>query len=110
MIGCAFDNWMIKPGWTIGVSDPATTSVEGIANHTDHICQLAGNAKHCGMGTDLDGGFGKGQTPHDLDTIADLEIFATILEKRGYSSEDIKGIMSQNFIDFFIKALPDTSA
>ncbi|WP_298867803.1 membrane dipeptidase [uncultured Gimesia sp.] len=109
VIGCAFDNWMIKPGWTIGVSDPETTSVEDIANHTDHICQLAGNAKHCGMGTDLDGGFGKEQTPHDLDTIADLEMFATILEKRGYSSEDIKGIMSQNFIDFFIEALPAQS-
>ncbi|WP_417390192.1 membrane dipeptidase [Gimesia sp.] len=39
VIGCAFDNWMIKPGWTIGVSDPKTTSVEDIANHTDHICQ-----------------------------------------------------------------------
>ena len=109
VIGCAFDNWMIKPGWTIGVSDPATTSVADIANHTDHICQLAGNAKHCGLGTDLDGGFGKEQTPHDLDTIADLEIFAEILEKRGYSSDDIKGIMSQNFIDFFLKALPAAS-
>lgn len=110
VIGCAFDNWMIKPGWTIGVSDPATTSIEDIANHTDHICQLAGNAKHCGMGTDLDGGFGKEQTPHDLDTIADLEKYAGVLEKRGYSAEDIKGIMSQNFIDFFLKALPQTSA
>jgi len=97
---------MIKPGWTIGVSDPRTTSVADIANHTDHICQLAGNAKHCGLGTDLDGGFGKEQTPHDLDTIADLEMFAGILEKRGYSAEDIKGIMSQNFVDFFLKALP----
>ncbi|QDT24323.1 dipeptidase [Gimesia chilikensis] len=106
VIGCAFDNWMIKPGWTIGVSDPKTTSIEDIANHTDHICQLAGNAKHCGMGTDLDGGFGKEQTPHDLDTIADLEMYASILEKRGYSEADIKGIMSQNFIDFFLKALP----
>ena len=104
VIGAAFDNWMIKPGWTIGVSDPKTTSIEDIVNHTDHICQLAGNTKHCGLGTDLDGGFGKEQSPHDLDTIADLGKFAEILDKRGYSSEDIEGIMYRNFVDFFRRA------
>jgi len=104
VIGAAFDNWMIKPGWTIGVSDPATVAMEDIANHTDHICQLLGTTKHCGIGTDLDGGFGKAQTPHDLDTIADLPKFADILDRRGYSSEDIEGIMSKNFINFFRNA------
>ncbi len=104
VIGASFDCWMIKPGWTIGVSDPKTVSMEQIVNHTDHICQLAGNAKHCGLGTDLDGGFGKEQTPHDLDTIADLGRFAEILDRRGYSGEDIDGIMSKNFVDFFRRA------
>jgi membrane dipeptidase len=104
VIGASFDCWMIKPGWTIGVSDPQTVSMEDLANHTDHICQIAGNAKHCGMGTDLDGGFGKEQTPHDLDTIADLYKFGEILDRRGYSAEDIQGIMSGNYIDFFRRA------
>jgi len=104
VIGASFDCWMIKPGWTIGVSDPKTVSLEDIANHTDHICQIAGNAKHCGLGTDLDGGFGKEQTPHDLETIADLRKVADILERRGYSKEDIDGIMSQNFVNFFRRA------
>lgn len=104
VIGASFDNWMIKPGWTIGVSDPQTVSLEDLVNHTDHICQLAGNAKHCGMGTDLDGGFGKEQTPHDLETIADLGMVAEILDRRGYSAEDIDGIMYKNFVDFFRRA------
>ena len=104
VIGASFDCWMIKPDWTIGVSDPKTVSMEDIANHTDHICQIAGNAKHCGLGTDLDGGFGKEQTPHDLDTIADLGKFAEILERRGYSTEDIEGIMYKNFVEFFRRA------
>ncbi len=104
VIGASFDNWMIKPGWKIGVSDPKTVSMEDIANHTDHICQLAGNAKHCGLGTDLDGGFGKEQSPHDLDTIADLQKFASILERRGYSRDDIEGIMWRNFVEFFRRA------
>lgn len=104
VIGAAFDCWMVKPGWTIGVSDPKTICVADIADHTDHICQLAGSAKHCGIGTDLDGGFGKEQTPHDLDTIADLGMFAEILERRGYSAEDIEGIMYRNWVDFFRRA------
>jgi membrane dipeptidase len=104
VIGAAFDNWMIKPGWVRFVSDPKTVCLEDIADHTDHICQLAGNAKHCGIGSDLDGGFGKEQSPSDLDTIADLPRFADILERRGYPKEDIEGIMYRNFVDFFRKA------
>lgn len=104
VIGAAFDNWMIRPGWKIGVSDPSTVQMEHIVDHIDHICQLAGNAKHCGMGTDLDGGFGKEQSPSDLDTIADLPRMADLLAKRGYSANDIEGIMSRNWLEFFRRA------
>ena len=106
MIGAAFDNWMLKPGWKIGVTSPENVSLEDVVNQTDHICQLAGNAKHCGLGTDLDGGFGKEQSPHDLDTIAELPKIAEILSRRGYSQDDIEGILWRNFVDFFGKALP----
>ena len=104
VIGAAFDNWMIQPGWQIGVSSPETVSLEQIVNHTDHICQIAGNANHCGLGTDLDGGFGKEQSPHDLDTIADLHKIAEILDRRGYKAGDIERILFKNFVDFFRRA------
>lgn len=106
VIGASFDNWMLKPGWKIGVSSPESVSLEDVVNHTDHICQLAGNARHCGLGTDLDGGFGKEQSPHDLDTIADLPKIAEILTRRGYTSDDVERIMWRNFVEFFAKALP----
>ncbi len=106
MIGASFDNWMLKPGWKIGVSTPESVTLEDVVNHTDHICQLAGNARHCGLGTDLDGGFGKEQSPHDLDTIADLPKIAEILSRRGYSSDDVERILWRNFVEFFAKALP----
>jgi membrane dipeptidase len=104
VIGAAFDNWMIRPGWKIGVSDPSTVTMGQIVDHIDHICQLAGNARHCGIGSDLDGGFGKEQSPSDLDTIADLGNMAELLRERGYSEADIEGILYRNWVEFFRRA------
>ena len=55
--------------------------MDKICEHIDHICQIAGNAKHVGIGTDLDGGYGTEQTPMDLDSIADLVTLAEPLAR-----------------------------
>jgi membrane dipeptidase len=62
------------------------------------VCQLAGDALHAGIGSDLDGGFGREQSPGDLDTIADLQRLPNLLSKRGFSSEDIDNIMHRNWL------------
>ncbi len=53
-----------------------------------------------GIGTDLDGAFGKEQSPSDLDTIADLQSLPEKLKDRGFKPADIEQIMSKNFIRF----------
>jgi membrane dipeptidase len=58
--------------------------METYVDHIDRVCQLAGNARHSAIGTDLDGGFCTEQTPCDLDTIADLQRVPEILRKRGH--------------------------
>src|SRR5690606_39852877 len=75
VIGGVLDAWMMVAGWTRGQSDPRAMncSLEVVIDHMDHICQLAGNALHIGIGSDLDGGFGKEQSPYDLNSIADLQ-------------------------------------
>jgi membrane dipeptidase len=107
VLGAVFDTWMMIPGWVKGVTTPEQTGVriEHIVEHIDHICQLAGNAKHCGIGSDLDGGFGTEQSPSDLDTIADLQTIPALLSQRGYSEADIEGIMSGNFLRVLRQAL-----
>ena len=107
VIGLALDSWMIGRGWIRGKTDPATVGLKDAVNHIDHICQLAGSANHCGIGSDLDGGFGKEQCPHDLETIADLQIIAELLSEREYSDQDIARIMHGNWIDFFRRAWND---
>lgn len=102
VIGVALDAWMMVPNWVRGKSTPKDMNVtlEIAVDNIDHICQLAGNTDHVGIGTDLDGAFGKEQTPLDLDTIADLQKVPSMLAKRGYTSSDIEKIMNQNFINF----------
>ena len=102
VIGIALDAWMMVPNWVRGSSTPETMGVtlNQMIDNIDHICQLAGNSNHVGIGTDLDGGFGTEQCPYDLDTIADLQKVPKMLQQRGYSTEDIENIMHKNFIRF----------
>lgn len=102
VIGAALDSWMLHPGWVRGESDPKLVKLEVVIDHIDRVCQLAGNARHSAIGTDLDGGFGKEQSPHDLDTIADLQRLPDMLRKRGYKEPDIEGIMYGNWVRFFV--------
>jgi membrane dipeptidase len=108
VIGGAFDAWMMVPGWIRGKTTPTETGVTiaTIADHIDHICHLAGTSRHCAIGSDLDGGYGTEQTPMDLDSIADLQKLAGIFESRGYSADDIAGIMHGNWIRKLSEALP----
>lgn len=102
VIGVALDAWMMVPNWIRGVSNPLEmgVSLTQMVDNIDHICQLAGNSLHVGIGTDLDGGFGKEQAPYDMDTIADLQKIPDLLLKKGYKNIDIENIMHKNFIAF----------
>jgi membrane dipeptidase len=98
VIGVALDNWMLRAGWTRGAKENERVTLAHVADHIDHICQLAGNSQHAALGSDLDGGFGREQSPSDLDTIADLQHLTEILSKRGYSDDDIAAIMHGNWL------------
>lgn len=106
VIGAALDAWMIVPGWARGKSTPKSMNcnLEKVIDHMDHICQLAGNCLHVGIGSDLDGAYGREQCPYDLETIADLQKVPHLLSKRGYSENDVENIMHKNWITFLRKA------
>ena len=107
VVGLALDAWMIVPGWERGKTTPqsANLRLEKLVEHLDHFCQLAGNARHVGLGSDLDGAFGNEQTPQDVDSIADLQNIPELLRARGYSPADITGILHGNFLRFLGTAL-----
>ena len=106
VIGGVFDTWMLCDNWVRGVDDPKERgiNIEKVVDHFDHICQLAGNSLHIAIGSDLDGAYGKEQSPYDLEDIADLQSLRGILTRRGYSSEDIENIFYKNWLRFLRKA------
>jgi membrane dipeptidase len=106
VIGVALDAWMLYPGWVRGKTSPEVVSLEAVADHIDHVCQLAGSTRHSAIGSDLDGGYGTEQTPRDLDTIADLQKLGPILSGRRYSGEDIDAIFHGNALRFLRRVLP----
>lgn len=69
-----------------------------MADQIDRVCQLTGSARHAAIGSDLDGGFGREQSPRDLDTIVDLQQIAGLLAARGYAPEDVALVMHGNWL------------
>jgi membrane dipeptidase len=107
VIGGMLDCWAMDTRFIDAISDPWQLNIrmENLVDHWDHICQIAGNSDHIAIGSDLDGNFGIEQSPWDLQSINSLRKYETILEKRGYSNNDILNIFHRNWIRMFRKAL-----
>lgn len=106
VIGGMLDCWAMDIRFIDTVSDPWQLDIrlEHLVDHWDHICQLAGNCHHIGIGSDLDGIFGTEQSPWDMDSIADLRKYEAILQRRGYSEQDIDHIFHGNWLRFLREA------
>jgi len=96
----------LKNGWVPTESREGLTLESLFVAQIDHICQLAGDAQHVGIGTDFDGGFGVECAPADVDTIADLQKLEPILTSRGYSNSDVEAIMGKNWQRHLMENLP----
>jgi len=106
VIGIACDAWMLVPGWEIGISQPKELTMASLVNQIDHICQLSGNVRNVGIGSDVGAAYGTEQLPSDFKSIADLQGLTTLLTQRGYSNSDIDSIFHGNWLRFFRNSLP----
>lgn len=106
VIGVIPFNTFLKVGWLWGSNRREEVSLDLLAAHIDHICQLAGDANHVGVGTDFDGGFGLQSTPVEIDTINDLHKLTPMLGSRGYTEDQAAAVLGLNWVDFLKKNLP----
>lgn len=97
VIGAVLFNAFLRAGWRKG-QDKGLVTLDDLVAHIDHICQTIGDARHVGIGSDLDGGFGAADIPSPLDSIADLPLIAGALREKGYDEDDVAGIMGLNWV------------
>lgn len=98
-------NRFLKPNWA-DTDNRQLVTLHTLAAHIDHICQLAGNSRHAGLGTDFDGGFGWPAVPYEINTIADMQKLAGVLQGYGYSDDSIGDIMGNNWQRCLERTLP----
>ncbi|GAB4580590.1 MAG: membrane dipeptidase [Anaerolineales bacterium] len=107
VIGVVPANHFLKVGWRARAgSRKEEVTLQHLLAHIDYICQLAGDAKHVGIGSDFDGGFGLQAVPVEIDTIADLQKLVPMLAEKGYSDTDIANIFGINWQRVLEKTLP----
>ena len=117
VIGSAMDTRMLcrsaDAAWDGTIPNPRdlfpreAVTLEDFADHIDHVCQLAGNSRHTAIGADTDGQGGREAAPLEIDTVADYQKVAEVLERRGHGSNDIENIMYRNWQRFFETWLPE---
>ena len=116
VIGASMDTWMLtrdhEMDWG-GKNPPRRTvysresvTLDDLADHIDHVCQLAGNSLHSAIGGDTDGQGGRDGAPFEVDTVADYGKLADVLRGRGYSEDDLENVMYRNWQRFYERWLP----
>lgn len=70
VIGLVLYNAFLEPRWRHDKSTPVTLA-DHLRRHATHLADLVG-WDHVGIGSDLDGGFGREESPAEIDTVADL--------------------------------------
>ena len=81
-------------------------TLNDVARHLRHMCDLIGDAAHVGLGTDMDGGLGREQIPVEIETSADLPRVADALAAADFPDDAVAGILGENWRRFFATALP----
>lgn len=103
VVGLIPYNGFMRDGWHDGDRKNEVT-LNDYLDMIDHVCQVAGDALHVGIGTDWDGGFGWGETPLGFDTHLDLWNLRHILLQR-YDEEDVKNILCGNVLRMLRRGL-----
>jgi len=106
VIGAVLYNKFLQAGWAEAGSHKAAVPLSVAVAHIQHICDLAGDARHVGIGSDFDGGFGSESAPSEIDTVDDLYRVGDALSAAGFRDADVEQVLSGNWLRLLRRALP----
>ncbi|MEE9404564.1 MAG: membrane dipeptidase [Algisphaera sp.] len=81
-------------------------TLDHLADHIDHICQVTGDRKHVALGSDLDGGYGAEECPQGLNRHRDVLKLGALLRNRGFGDDEVQAFFGGNWLRFFGETLP----
>jgi membrane dipeptidase len=99
-IGIVLFNRFLDQHWTRETPDYPVTLEGQVLAHLSHMANLIGWDKVC-IGSDIDGGLGRDETPQGLDVHGDIVKIGDVVPP-----EARDGVLGQNWISFLREALP----
>lgn len=102
-IGIVLFNRFLEQHWTRETSDYPVTLEGQVLNHMQHMAGLIGWDK-IGIGSDIDGGLGRDETPAGLEIHGDIVKIGDVVPSHARD-----GVLGQNWISFLQDALPKSS-
>lgn len=106
VIGVVPFNVFMRPGWQPDQGKSSVT-LAAVVQQIEHICALAGDTRHVGIGSDFDGGMGVEGIPAELDSVADLPCIGGALRDQGWSEDEVAGVLGGNWARWLRAALPE---
>jgi membrane dipeptidase len=117
VIGVTVDAWMLnyrrEYDWSLRapwINEPGTSdgpvTIEDMANHVVHICEIAGSSRYAAIGGDTDGQGGRASAPVEIESVADYARLGDVLLGRGFSAEDVENVLWRNWRRAYEAALP----
>lgn len=106
VIGTVLYDKFLDPTWDEKGKARSQVTLATAINHMKHVCEIAGDRGHIGIGSDFDGGFGLESIPVELNTVADLVKFGPALQQNGFSESETRGTLGENWIRLLKESLP----
>lgn len=106
VIGTVLYNAFLDPSWVQRGKIKSEVTLATVLRHIQHVCDLAGDRLHAGIGSDFDGGFGVEAIPAEMDTIADLQKLGPAMMQNGFSPLEVSNVLGGNWINLLRRSLP----
>jgi len=105
VIGVVLYNHFLDHRWNPG--DPkSAVGLATVVRHIEHMCEIAQDTRHVGIGTDFDGGFGYESIPAEFRSCADLVLVGQALERAGWRPDEAEAVLGGNWLRWLQGALP----
>ncbi len=104
VVGVVLYNRFLDASWAPG--DKAGVRLDAVVRHIEHICEIAGDMRHVGIGSDLDGGFGRESIPAEMDSCTDLPLIGAALKHAGWRDDEVAGVLGGNWLRWLEQTLP----